>query len=91
MTKWDAASCETEREQAWWGNGWVWGLVLLVLVLGGCAEWTIPPCEGTDFQTPCVGPCKIAMDGQAQTLRTVPYSVVIRDHDGTLHCQEIKP
>ena len=24
--------------QSGWGNGWVWGLVLLVPVVGGCTE-----------------------------------------------------
>ena len=32
------------------GNSWVGGLVLLVLVTSGCTEWTIPPCKGTPFQ-----------------------------------------
>ena len=41
------------------GNRWVWGLVLLVLVTIGCTEWTIPPCQGTPFKTPCVGPCTV--------------------------------
>jgi len=45
-----------------WGNGWVWGLVLLVMALGSGPEWTIPPCAGTPFKTPCVGPCTVAVE-----------------------------
>lgn len=91
MTQRDGTPCETERTQSGWGTGWVWGLVLLVLGVGGCTtEWTIPFCKG-DGKTPCVGQCTIAVDAQAQTLGTVPLAVVIRDHDGKLHCQEIQP
>ena len=80
-------------EQSWRGNGWVWGLVLLVLVVGGCTEWTIPPCTGTPFKTPCVGPCTVAVEpvGPAYTHATMPLAVVILDEKGTMHCQQIKP
>jgi hypothetical protein len=68
------------------------GVGILVLGVGGCTTpWTISPCEGTDYRTPCMGPCKIAVDDQAQTLRTVPLAVVIRDHNGRLHCEAIQP
>ena len=93
MTKRDVASCNTESEQPCWGNGVVWGLVLLVLVVGGCIEWTIPPCEGTPFKTPCVGPCTVAVEpvGPTYTRATIPLAVVIQDEQGTLHCQQIQP
>ena len=93
MTKRDMASCDTEREQSWWGNGWMWGLVLLALVLGGCTEWTIPACEGMPSKTPCVGPCTVAVEpvGPAYTRATVPLAVVIQDEQGTRHCQQIRP
>ncbi|MDE3040129.1 MAG: hypothetical protein KGJ82_06080 [Nitrospirota bacterium] len=84
----------TERSvQSWWGNGWLWGLMLPVLVVSGCTEWTIPPCEGTPFKTPCVGPCTIPVEpvGPAYTQATMPLAVVIQDQNGTLHCQQIKP
>jgi hypothetical protein len=67
------------------------GVGSLVLGVGGCTEWPISPCEKTDNRTPCVGPCKIAVGDQAQTQRTVPLAVVIRDHNGTLHCEAIQP
>lgn len=35
---------------------------VLVLALVGCTEWTIPPCEGTPFKTPCVGPYTVAVE-----------------------------
>jgi len=74
-------------------NSWVGGLVLLVLVMSGCTEWTIPPCKGTSFNTPCVGPC--TMDAEPAvpnyTLVTIPLAVVIHDKYGKLHCQEIQP
>ena len=75
------------------GNGWVWGLVLLVLVTSGCTEWTIPPCQGTPFKTPCVGPCTVDVEpgGPTYTQVTAPLAVVIHDMYGKLHCQEIKP
>lgn len=69
-------------------------LCLFVLLgLVGCTEWTISPCSGTPFKTPCVGPCTLAVEpaGQAYTNRTVPLAVLIRDQQGTLHCQEIQP
>lgn len=68
-------------------------LVLLVLVVGGCTEWIIPPCEGTPFKTPCVGPCTEAVEpvGATYTQVTVPLAVVIEDRHGKLHCQEIRP
>lgn len=78
--------------RSWWGNGWVWGLMLLVLVVGGCTEWTIPPCAGT-FKTPCVGPCTVAVEpvGPPNTHVTVPLAVVIQDEKGIRHCQQIQP
>jgi hypothetical protein len=93
MTKRDVASCETESEQYWWGNGWVLGLMLLVLAVGGCTEWTIPPCVGTPFKTPCVGPCTLTVEpvGPSYTRVTLPLAVVIQDQQGTLRCQEIQP
>jgi hypothetical protein len=73
-------------------NSWVGGL-LLVLVISGCTEWTIPPCKGTPFNTPCVGPC--TMDAEPAvpnyTQVTIPLAVVIHDRYGKLHCQEIQP
>jgi len=68
-------------------------ITLLVLVVGGCTEWTIPPCAGTPFKTPCVGPCTEAVEpvGPTYTRVTMPLAVVIQDQQGTLHCQEIKP
>lgn len=65
----------------------------LLLLAGGCTEWTIPPCEGTPFKTPCVGPCTVAVEtvGPVYTRATVPLAVVIQDERGTVHCQEIKP
>ena len=84
----------TERSaQSWWGNGWLWGLMLPVLLVSGCTEWTIPPCEGTPFKTPCVGPCTVPVEpvGPAYTQATMPLAVVIQDQNGTLHCQQIKP
>jgi hypothetical protein len=93
MTKRDVAPCDAESEQHWWRNGWLWGLVFLVLVVGGCTEWTIPPCAETPFKTPCVGPCTMAVEpvGSTYTSVTVPLAVVIQDQNGKLHCQEIKP
>jgi hypothetical protein len=75
------------------GNRWVAGLVLLVLLMSGCAEWTIPSCKGTPFNTPCVGPCSIDAEPTTPnyTQVTMPVAVVIRDRSGTLHCQDIKP
>ena len=75
------------------GNRWGAGLVLLVLVMSGCAEWTIPSCKGTPFNTPCVGPCSIDAEPTTPnyTQVTMPVAVVIRDRSGTLHCQDIKP
>jgi hypothetical protein len=75
------------------GNSWVGGLVLLVLVISGCTEWTIPPCEGTPFKTPCVGPCTVDAEpaGPTYTQVTMPLAVVIQDKYGKLHCQEIQP
>lgn len=32
----------------------VWGLLPLALLIAGCAQWTISPCEGTPLLTPCV-------------------------------------
>jgi hypothetical protein len=71
----------------------VWGLLLLVLAIGGCTEWTIPPCEGTPFKTPCVGPCTVDVEsgGPTYTQVTMPLAVVIHDKYGKLHCQEIQP
>ena len=65
----------------------------LVLALVGCTEWTIPPCAGTPFKTPCVGVCTIPLEpvGPAFTRATVPLAVVIQDEQGTFHCQQIKP
>ena len=93
MTKRDVVPCDTEREQSWWRNGWVWGLALLVLVVGGCTEWTISPCAGTPIKTPCVGPCTMNVEpvGPTYTRVMVPLAVVIRDQHGTLHCQQIQP
>ena len=93
MTKRDVVPCDTEREQSWWRNGWVWGLALLVLVVGGCTEWTILPCAGTPIKTPCVGPCTMNVEpvGPTYTRVMVPLAVVIRDQHGTLHCQQIQP
>jgi hypothetical protein len=70
----------------------VCGLVLLVLALGGCIEWTVPPCKGTPFKTPCVGPCTVDVEpaGPTYTQVTMPLAVVIHDRHGTLHCQEIQ-
>jgi hypothetical protein len=67
--------------------------LLGVLALVGCTEWVIPPCAGTPFKTPCVGPCTVAVEpvGPAYTRATVPLAVVIQDQKGTLHCQEIQP
>jgi hypothetical protein len=63
----------------------------LLLGVGGCTtQWIIPVCQ-EDAKTPCVGQCTIPVDSQALTMRTVPLAVVIRDHGGTLHCQEIQP
>lgn len=75
------------------GNGWVWGPLLLVLALGGCTEWTISPCEGTPFKTPCVGPCTVAVEpvGPTYTQVTMPLAVVIHDRQGKMHCQQIQP
>ena len=44
------------------GNVSVWGLMLLVLTTGGCTEWTISPCAGTPFKTPCVGVCTVDVE-----------------------------
>lgn len=65
----------------------------LLLLVGGCTEWTIPSCEGTPSKTPCVGPCTVAVEavGPVYTRATVPLAVVIQDERGTVHCQEIKP
>ena len=61
------------------------------LDLVGCTtQWIIPVCK-EDAKTPCVGQCTIPADDSAQTLRTVPLAVVIRDHNGTLHCEAIEP
>ena len=75
------------------GNVSVWGLVLLVLAIGGCTEWTIPPCAGTPFKTPCVGPCTVDVepDGPTYTQVTLPLAVVIHDRQGEMHCQQIQP
>jgi hypothetical protein len=63
----------------------------LLLGVGGCTtQWIIPVCQ-EDAKTPCVGQCEIPVDGQGLTLRTVPLAVVIRDHSGTRHCEEIQP
>jgi hypothetical protein len=74
-------------------NRWMGGLALLMLVISGCTEWTIPPCKGTPFTTPCVGPCTMdaepAMPNYTQV--TIPLAVVIHDRYGKLHCQEIQP
>jgi len=69
------------------------GVCVLILALVGCTEWTIPPCEGTPFKTPCVGPCTVAVEpvGPTYTRATMPLAVVIRDQHGTLHCQQIEP
>ncbi len=94
MTKRDVPPCDTESEPSWWGNGLAWGLVLLVLALVGCStEWTIPPCAGTPFKTPCVGPCTVPGEdvGPTFTRVTVPFAVVIQDRQGTLHCQQVQP
>ncbi len=37
------------------GNGWVWGLLLLVQVIGRCTEWTIPPFRGHRSRRPVSG------------------------------------
>ena len=67
--------------------------LLGVLALVGCTEWVIPPCAGTPFKTPCVGPCTVAVEpvGPTYTRETMPLAVVIQDRQGTLHCQEIQP
>ena len=44
------------------GNVSVWGLMLLMLTIGGCTEWTISPCAGTPFKTPCVGACTVDVE-----------------------------
>lgn len=66
---------------------------VLVLALVGCTEWTISPCAGTPFKTPCVGPCTVAVEpgGPTYTRETMPLAVVIQDRQGTLHCQQIQP
>jgi hypothetical protein len=67
--------------------------VCLLLAISSCTEWTIPPCEGTPFKTPCVGPCTVPVEpaGPTYTLAEVPLAVVIQDEQGTFHCQQIKP
>lgn len=74
-------------------NRWVAGLVLLVLVIGGCTEWTISPCKETPLNTPCVGPCTVDAEPTMPnyTQVTMPLAVVIQDRHGKMHCQEIKP
>lgn len=69
------------------------GLCVGLLVVGGCTEWTIPPCTGTPSKAPCVGPCTVAVEpvGPVYTRATVPLAVVIQDERGMVHCQEIKP
>ena len=75
------------------GYRWVAGLVLLVVMMGGCAKLTIPSCKGTPFNTPCAGPCTVeaepGMPSYTQVL--IPLAVVIHDRYGNLHCQDIKP
>ena len=85
--------CQSFITSHGFGDRWVAGLVLLVLVMSGCAEWTIPSCKGTPFNTPCVGPCSIDAEPTTPnyTQVTMPVAVVIRDRSGTLHCQDIKP
>ena len=75
------------------GYRWAAGLVLLVLLMSGCAEWTIPSCKGSPFNTPCVGPCTVDAEPATRnfTQVTIPRAVVIHDQSGTLHCQQIKP
>ena len=93
MTKRDVPPCDTESEQYGWRNGWVWGLLLLVLALVGCTEWTIPPCAGTPFKTPCVGPCTAGVEPAEPTYTrvTMPLAVVIQDQQGKRLCHEIQP
>lgn len=62
----------------------------LLLEVGGCAEWSIPACEGMPPKTPCVGACTIPFE-PGTTQATVPFAVVIKDKKGTFHCQEIEP
>jgi len=66
------------------------GLCVGLLMVGGCAEWTIPACEGFPPKTPCVGPCTIPLE-QGTTQVTVPSAVVIKDAKGTFYCQQIEP
>ena len=75
------------------GTVWACGLVLLVLVISGCTEWTISRCKGTPFNTPCVGPCTVETDPAVPnyTQVTIRRAVVIHDRYGKLHCQEIQP
>jgi hypothetical protein len=61
-----------------------------LLEVGGCAEWTIPACEGMPPKTPCVGACTIPLE-PPYTLATVPLAVVIKDAKGTFYCQQIEP
>lgn len=62
----------------------------LLLEVGGCAEWTIPVCEGFPPKTPCVGTCTIPLE-PTSTVVTVPLAVVIKDAKGTFYCQQIEP
>ena len=68
-------------------------MMLWMLALVSCTEWTIPACEGMPPKTPCVGECTIPLEpvGPAFTQATVPLAVVIQDEQGTFHCQQIKP
>lgn len=61
------------------GNRWVGGLVFLVLVTSGCSEWTIPPCAGTPFTMPCVGPCTTDVEPAGPTYTQVTMSSRRRD------------
>lgn len=75
------------------GHVSVCGLVLMMLALVGCVERKIPPCQGTPFKTPCVGPYTVDAEagGPTYTQVTAPLAVVIQDKYGKQHCQEITP
>ena len=68
-------------------------MMLWMLALVNCTEWTIPACGGMPPKTPCVGACTVTLEpvGPASTQATVPLAVVIQDEQGTFHCQQIKP
>lgn len=63
-----------------------------MLVTSGCREWTISPCAGTPFKTPCVGPCTVDAEpgGPTCTHVTMPLAVVIQDQQGKRLSQPIQ-